>query len=635
MAMTFFGGQSDNYFDDHFEDRDGGGFTGRHNDGFDDAAAFGGGHFQQPYGGGPYIRRYADVTSRTTREIAALKGLFHNDIVPPATSSGVLWHFRIVAFLMGWLSVLILAAGFGGSFVPAGEGAELGFTGRLACSWEGSATQVASSLVALVMSFYCFLVQGWTYVRFQEVCARLEHIVPLPDPDELAAMGRLVPETAPLLVDPTFTDAGYIFPMPFCGCGLQPGGHYSQDGYGWRGAHSFVTSAQLMKKYYWTESLQGERLCSFGLFFMLAGALQVWDIMLNCAQPGLMHGLAHELEEDSRFLAVLHGGWLSAGVIISLGAVQVANCRFLIRNALGAATAEKEWLSHDLERQEDRPSWHTAIGVTNQVHLGHLNLTYAWMSLEAAAATCGALHLGELARRVAESSRAMVEQNTEYKFRLKDFAEWDLKKVGIVTRVLQAFLLTALNVEYLGVSYHRSCASSQVFTLLCIFLSVGTALWKVGTALRIVPLTDVSTPPGYTYPGLYILQNAPYMSNGCRRVGILIVMGFTVLVALATVSVAAIGGYAFLWRCNRSGFSLLESLHRGEWHCWSDGALIGPLEAEAWNSGDDRSWALFGGALLSVGWVWLAYWGWWAGSCWPAQAPEKRGGAPAANAMYW
>jgi len=328
----------------------------------------------------------------------------------------------------------------------------------------------------------------------------------------------------------------------------------------------------------------------------------------------LMHDLAPEFNEESRFLVLVHGGWLSAGAIILLGAVHVANCRFLLKIALGAATAEKEWLAHDVLSGDDKPIWHHAIGIGSEGNLGHLNLTYAWMSLEAAACACGALHLAALARRVAACTQKMVEQNTQYRFRLKDFAEWDLKKVSIVTRVLQASLLTMVNIEYFGVSYHRSCTSAQVFTLICALLSLCTAAWKAIAALKIVPLRDLSQPEGYTYPGLYSLKPPRPFSMGCRKLGIRVVIAFIVLVVAATLAVVGLGAYAFWWHCGRRGFSLLESLHRGRWHCWSDAGYVGMLEARAWSSGADATWLVCSGVLLSLGWLWLAYWGWWSGT---------------------
>mmetsp|Transcript_84793 Transcript_84793/g.220805 ORF Transcript_84793/g.220805 Transcript_84793/m.220805 type:complete len:595 (+) Transcript_84793:62-1846(+) len=549
-----------------------------------------------------YRRRHEAMLSKVSRQIQALGEAYDNDIVPPATSSGILWHFRLAACIVGWLAVIILILGFGASYMPTIGGMVSGTNGVLACSWETIITQLITVFAVAIVSLYLCLCQGWVFLQLQTMASKLERVVPLPAPDDLAVMS--VQDPGAYGVDPTHHDAGYIFPTPFCGCGPQPGGHYTLAGYGWRVPQ---TSAQLMKKYYWTDLLAGEELFSCRLFYMFVGVLQIWDIMLNCAQPGLMHDLTHELNDESRFLMLVHGGWLSAGVIILLGAVQVANCRFLLKNALGAATAEKEWLAHDVI-DEDRPVWHSAIGVGNGGDLGHLNITYAWMSLEAAACACGALHLAAIARRVAACTQRMVEQNTQYRFRLKDFAEWDLKKVSIVTRVLQASLLTALNIEYFGVAYHRACTSTLIFTLTCTCLSLCTAMWKAFAVLKIVPLRDLSQPDGYTYPGLYALrQPRPFFSMGCRKLGVRIVAAFVVLVIIATLAIAVVGAYAFWWRCSRHGFSMLTSFHSGEWQCWTP-------EVQAWSSGADVAWLTCSGALLSLGWAWLAYWGWWSGT---------------------
>lgn len=557
-----------------------------------------------------YKARHKEITLRATRGIAALKSLFPDDIVPPSTSSGTLWHFRIVAAAAGWLAGAVLLAALSVSYwLPRvastdSAGLSIGIATPVPCSFEVDATvAMVVTLAVMVSVFFCWN-QGWTFWRLREATMRLEHAVPLPQPNELAAMACFNLETEPLMVDPSLMESGYVCPQPWCGCGPQPGGNYTMDGYGWRQPH---TASYLMWEYYWNRLLKHERLWTCRhLWFMIYGVIQIWDLLLNCAQPGLMR--ANTLHEDSRFLVIVHGGWFSVTVIVLLGLVQVANCRYLLRNAMGAATAEKEWLCHDITGQEDRPSWHTAIGVTNQVHLGHLNITYSWMSLEAAASMCGAVLVADIARKVAEQTRSMIEFNTQYKFRLKAFAEWDLKKVGLVTRVLQAFFSTALNVEYFGVSYHRSCWWAQLYTVVCVTLTLCTAWGKMISTLRLFGLPDVSMATGYTYPGLYVLQSAQPFPPQFRKIGIRMVMLFIVVVVCSTTGVVALGLHTFIVRCDRTGFSLLESIHTGKLQCWRDNQLAVAQEAVAWSSVSYCRWSLLS-VFLVFGWVWLAYWG--------------------------
>lgn len=573
----------------------------------------------QDYVGNPYAKRNQDVTLRTRRELFYEAQTFAKDIIPPATSSGALWYLRFIALALFLLAVLALLASFGLSYLQS------------APSLPSEARPLVCAMVlALTSAFSLNLVVSQCYVfnRLQLHSKELVFAVPPPPPGAYR-QSDFDADPTPMSLVPGLRELSVNLGCytPFCGCGPQEGGHYELE----RESH-----AEIMSTYYWQNYLMNTQWWH-GMFYSLMGLVQTWDIILNCIQPGVMHGHS-SVDGEPRLPRLIHSGWLSAVAILLLGLIQVVNCRSLLKNALGTATAEKEWLAYDITGAED--TWVSAIDAENSTwrkeFMGHLNLTYAWMCVAAAAESCGAVHLARVADGLAAQTKMMVENHSKYRFRLKTMTEWDLKKVGIVTRIIQALILTVLNVEFFGISYGRSASWVSALTLVCVVLSSCTALWKAFIALQMARFSDPSddwmyaqgrgnnierAAVGTTYqatrtPGFRGRTNmGSWWLFASRKTGVRVLVLASMLAAAGTV-LAGVGMSVHLTgACTGTTYSPLETARSGALTCWprQDLEVGGPFdayEAHGWDSGGARFWTGMLGVSAGACWLWLAYWGW-------------------------
>mmetsp|Transcript_80936 Transcript_80936/g.229141 ORF Transcript_80936/g.229141 Transcript_80936/m.229141 type:complete len:513 (-) Transcript_80936:46-1584(-) len=285
---------------------------------------------------------------------------------------------------------------------------------------------------------------------------------------------------------------------------------------------------------------------------MVAGLVQVWEMGFTVLQPGILRA-CYGPDSDGLPLSLVHGGWASLIVLVSLGAVQFWNFWWLMRNAFGTATGEREWLAYDLLQGEQKEvSFLAAIdnagensfdaaelqsaGSGSQQHRSHLNLTYAWMCASSAAASFGAAHTADMCDHIAAKTQEMVESSSNYRFRLRRIAEWDIKKVGMICRVVQAFCLVLVSVELLG--------------------APGLGAWRL-PAVAILLGALVAARQGL-HAGSYCCSQE--VAAAGRMLEVRAAVCFVLALALLTWLWAAFGLRLRFASCRGQGFSLLRSL---------------------------------------------------------------------------
>jgi len=333
---------------------------------------------------------------------------------------------------------------------------------------------------------------------------------------------------------------------------------------------------QLMQNYYRKYlDIAGSCGCA-QVFTTVVGLVQVWEAAANAVLPGVLRGCRGAEPSDGMLPGLVHQAFLSCVVLLALGAVQFRNVRWLMKNALGTATGEKEWLAYDLLQGDQKESsflssldtaedgFHAVdrdargarsahLQVVRHKYKGHLNLTYAWMCAAGAAESFGATYLAEMCDHIAAQTKEMVESSSNYKFKLKQMAEWDIKKAGIICRLVQAFLLVQTSVELLGTPSPWSPGQGppvlRVWALATLGIVLGccTASWKALLAAKYWRSQDVE---------LAGRQGEVSTTICCATV-----------VAALTYLCGVFGLVLRYVSCYHGGFSLVRSVWRGQLQC--------------------------------------------------------------------
>jgi len=501
----------------------------------------------------PYQNRLAGVTRMTRQEVITEQQTITMDIEPPATTSGFIHFIQFMPLAFISLNVVFLVISVVSSFMTDHCGVGIG--------WHGAAIPVI--LVCLEVIYCACLVVLQLQVRrkMREAAHEIMH--------QQAQLRSHLMRVDRLDDDDLLSSPSSWFRLPRCWSsssafhGASDTGQVQESGYYYLPTRNEMPCHfQLLEQYY-SEYLDTSSCTCAQCFHMVAGLVQVCEMSANALQPGLLR-TCYGPEDETLLPGLVHQAWLSFAVLGVVGVLQSWNLRWLMMNALGTATSEKEWLAYDLlqgEHQEhaflasidniEEPGWgrsthEGAAGVLASVdqYRGRLNLTYAWMCAASAAETFGATYLAVMCNHVATQTKAMVEGSSNYKFKLRRIAEWDINKIGLVCRIVQAFFLVVASAELLGVS---DIHNIWYFASGAILLGTSTATWKTLLAARYCHSQDIAL--------------------GGRVLEVSATVCFMTTLTTLTWLWAVFGLFLRYATCYHGGFSVLRSLAARQMKC--------------------------------------------------------------------
>lgn len=374
-------------------------------------------------------------------------------VKPPAQTSGLLLFIRLMPFLFVGLNMVLLFIGLASSAQGASCSMDLGLP-------SGTAPAL---LLGLELAYCMGLLLLQVHVRLR---------MRISVEDIMQQQARLKPLAA------SRGPAGERSPQTT----------FSAFAQWWRGepSHDYVSGSyylpkrkdqpshyQLLQTYY-SEYLYSNPTSLPQLCQLVAGVLQVFEMGIFALQPGLLR-MCFSSEKGSPGLShLLHQAWINLAILVIVSALHFWNFRWLIRNALHTATGERDWLAHDLlqERKDKEQLFLSSIDnleerdgaleliCGNEYELvgndGHLNLTYAWMCASTAANSFGAAYTAQMCSAVAAQTQEMVEGSSNYKFKLRSVAAWDINKLCLLCQALQAVTTVLASSELVGSSLFRN-----------------------------------------------------------------------------------------------------------------------------------------------------------------------------------
>jgi len=468
------------------------------------------------------------------------------DVEPPTETSGFAKFLQLAPVFFILLNLVLFVTSSAVSFLG----------GRCeSVTWRGAVLVVLLFILEMAYCMYLVFSQLQVFHHMQQSTEELTV-------QQTELLAQLGPQEAPQ--EELYRPRSW-FSLPKC-LGINPVEQTQDSGYYYLQKRNEVGPShfQLLRRHY-NDYLQYGPCSAEQAFYVFIGLVQALEMAANAVQPGLLRTC---VAWDTRggFLArMIHEAWLSLLIFVVVGLLQFTHFRWLMRNALATTSGEKEWLACDLLQGERKDSnFHAALDtdpgdgsiaslsqqMMSNTSRGRLNLTYAWMCAAGAAEAFGATHLAEMCDKLAHQTKIMVEGSSNYRFRFRHIAEWDIRKMGMFCRLIQAFFLVITSVELLGVS---SLHHVRAFATTAILLGALTVSWKTALAVKFCRSEDVA--------------------QGGRSTEVGVAACLLLLIALLTWLCAGLGISLRYGRCADEGFSLLHWLTTRQLSCGVPGAL--------------------------------------------------------------